>query len=134
MLAKGRHAAAIPPRNGPSVDKSSFAGLILGIGGIVVGLLLEGGKLSQVLQPTAAIIVFGGTMGAVLLQYPMAVVVAAFRRLIQVFFEPKLEPQQIIRQLVVFANKARRNGMISLDADLGAIQDPFLKKISDVGG
>ena len=49
------------------MDKSSFVGVILGLGGIVVGLLLEGGKLSQVVQPTAAIIVFGGTLGAVLL-------------------------------------------------------------------
>jgi chemotaxis protein MotA len=110
------------------VDKGSFAGLILGVGGIVVGLLLEGGKLSQVLQPTAAIIVFGGTMGAVLLQYPMSVVTSAFRRLIGVFFEPKLDPQHVVRQLVIFANKARRNGMVSLDADLSGIGDSFLKK------
>jgi len=74
------------------VDKSSFVGLSLGLGGIVVGLLLEGGKLSQVLQPTAAIIVFGGTLGAVLLQYPLPVVASAFRRLVQVFFEPRLDP------------------------------------------
>lgn len=110
------------------MDKSSFAGLIVGLGGVVVGLLLEGGKLAQVLQPTAAIIVFGGTLGAVLLQYPMPVVGTAFRRLMQVFFERKLDPQQTVRQLVVFADKARRQGMVSLDADLPAINDPFLKK------
>ncbi len=110
------------------MDKSSFAGLIVGLGGITAGLLLEGGKLSQVLQPTAAIIVFGGTLGAVLLQYPMPVVATAFRRLVQVFFEHKLDPQQIVRQLVVFANKARRQGMVSLDTELPGINDPFLKK------
>ena len=110
------------------MDKSSFAGLLLGLGGIVVGLLLEGGKLSQVLQPTAAIIVFGGTLGAVLLQYPLPVVASAFRRLIKVFFEPKLDPERTVQQLLVFANKARRHGMISLDADLPAIRDPFLRK------
>ena len=110
------------------MDKSSFAGLIVGLGGITAGLLLEGGKLSQVLQPTAAVIVFGGTLGAVLLQYPMPVVATAFRRLVQVFFERKLDPQQIVRQLVVFANKARRQGMVSLDTELPGINDPFLKK------
>ncbi len=110
------------------MDKSSFIGVLLGVGGIVAGLLLEGGKLSQVLQPTAAIIVFGGTLGAVLLQYPLSVVAAAFRRLIQVFFEPRLEPHQIVRQLVMFANKARRNGVVSLDTELPGIHDPFLKK------
>ena len=45
------------------MDKSSFTGLIIGIGGIVAGLILEGGKISQILQPTAALIVFGGTLG-----------------------------------------------------------------------
>ena len=110
------------------MDKSSFFGLFVGLGGVTLGLLLEGGKLSQVLQPTAAIIVFGGTLGSVLLQYPMSVVLSAFRRLIQVFFEPKLDPEQIIRQLVLFANKARRYGMISLDADLPGVQDAFLRR------
>ena len=94
----------------------------------MLGLLLEGGKLSQVIQPTAAIIVFGGTLGAVLLQYPMPVVASAFRRLIQVFLERKLDPQQTVQQLVIFANKARRYGMISLDADLPSLSDPFLKR------
>jgi chemotaxis protein MotA len=110
------------------VDKSSFMGVIVGLGGIMLGLLLEGGKLSQVIQPTAAIIVFGGTLGAVLLQYPMPVVASAFRRLAQVFLERKLDPQQTVQQLVIFANKARRYGMISLDADLPSLSDPFLKR------
>ena len=110
------------------MDKSSFLGLIVGVGGILAGLLLEGGKLSQVLQPTAAIIVFGGTLGAVLLQFPTPVVAKAFRQLIHVFLEPGRDPREMVQQLVSFANKARRNGMISLDADLPGVQDPFLKK------
>lgn len=110
------------------MDKSSFAGLIVGIGGIVTGLVLEGGKLSQILQPTAAIIVFGGTLGAVLLQYPLQIVMAAFRRLIQVFFDRRPDPLQVIHQLTDFANKARRDGMVSLDAYLPSVHDPFLRK------
>ncbi len=85
----------------------------------MAGLLLEGGKLSQVLQPTAAIIVFGGTLGAVLLQYPMPVVGAAFRRLVQVFLRaPAGSRSRSCSSSSLFANKARRNGMVSLDADL----------------
>jgi chemotaxis protein MotA len=110
------------------VDKSTFLGLLVGVGGILGGLLLEGGKLSQVLQPTAAIIVFGGTLGAVLLQFPTPIVARAFRQLVQVFFEQKRDPRATVQQLVAFANKARRNGMISLDADLPNVHDPFLKK------
>jgi chemotaxis protein MotA len=110
------------------VDKSSVLGIVVGLGGIVTGLLLEGGKLSQILQPTAAIIVFGGTLGAVLLQFPTPVVTSAFRRLIQVFLERGRDPNETVHQLVAFANKARRNGMVSLDADLPGVRDPFLKK------
>src|ERR1039458_3119276 len=110
------------------MDKSSIAGVLLAVLGIVAGLLMEGGNLGQVLQPTAALIVFGGTMGAVLLQFPLTTVLAAFGGLAHVFPKPMVRNDEIIRLLVVFANKARRSGVVSLDADLNTIQDPFLKR------
>ena len=70
------------------MDKSSITGVLLAVLGIVAGLLMEGGNLSQILQPTAALIVFGGTMGAVLLQFPLTTVLAAFRGLAHVFSRP----------------------------------------------
>jgi len=110
------------------VDKSSLSGIILAIGGIIAGLMLEGGNLRQILQPTAAMIVFGGTLGAVMLQFPMPVVLQAVRRLASVFVSPKQDPQAIIHRLVKYAQKARREGVVSLDADLPDIEDPFLRK------
>jgi chemotaxis protein MotA len=110
------------------VDKSSLTGVFLALGGIIVGLLLEGGNLRQVLQPTAAIIVFGGTLGAVMLQFPMPVVLHAFRRLGSVFVNTRQNPQATIRRLVEYAQKARREGIVSLDKELPEIDDPFLKK------
>jgi chemotaxis protein MotA len=110
------------------MDKASIGGVLLAIAGIVAGLLMEGGNLGQILQPTAALIVFGGTMGAVLLQFPLTTVVAAFRRMGHVFAAPRKQNDQLIRLLVAFANKARRNGVVSLDSDLQTIQDPFLKQ------
>lgn len=110
------------------MDKATVGGVILAVGGILLGLMLEGGRLSQVVQPTAAMIVFGGTMGAVLIQFPLVVVAGAFRRLAHVFFEPKQQPQDAIRELVQFANQARREGIVSLDQHLETIQEPFLKK------
>ena len=110
------------------MDKSSVAGILLAIVGIVAGLLIEGGNLGQILQPTAAMIVFGGTMGAVLLQFPMPTVIAAFRKLGHVFIAPKRHNDDLIALLVSFANKARRNGVVSLDSDMEAVQDPFLKQ------
>ncbi len=111
-----------------SVDKASLGGITLAIGGILLGLLLEGGNLGQILQPTAAMIVFGGTLGAVLLQFPLAVILLAFRQLGSVFVNPGRDPQATIHQLVQFAQKARRGGIISLDADLPQIEDSFLKR------
>ena len=110
------------------MDKASIGGVILAIVGIVAGLLIEGGNLGQILQPTAALIVFGGTMGAVLLQFPLTTVVAAFSGMTHIFAAPRKLDTQLIAQLVSFANKARRNGVVSLDADLATIDDPFLKR------
>ena len=110
------------------MDKATLGGLVLAIGGILLGLLLEGGNLGQVLQPTAAMIVFGGTLGAVLIQYPLPVALSAFRRLAQVFVEPAQNPKSTIGLLVKYANQARREGIISLDKELASIRDPFLRR------
>src|SRR5271165_7457274 len=76
-------------QGGLFMDKSSIGGVFLAVAGIVAGLLIEGGNLGQILQPTAALIVFGGTMGAVLLQFPLTTVASAFRGLIHVFSAPR---------------------------------------------
>jgi chemotaxis protein MotA len=110
------------------MDKSSFVGIFIALGGIFLGLTLEGGKLVQVLQPTAALIVFGGTLGAVMLQFPLRVVIAAFLRLGQVFFDRSRDPRALIAEIVRCANKARKEGVVSLDSELEDIEDPFLRK------
>jgi chemotaxis protein MotA len=111
------------------MDRSSFAGIALAVAGILAGLILEGGSLRQVLQPTAALIVFGGTLGAVMLQFPLASVVGAFRSMAQVFFTPRNSAgEALLKQIIVFANKARRSGLVSLDQDLKSVQHAFLKQ------
>jgi chemotaxis protein MotA len=110
------------------MDKSSVAGLGIALGGILIGLLLEGGKITQLIQPTAALIVFGGTLGAVMLQFPLRVVSAAFRRLGKVFMDRSKDPQVLINEIVGYAHQARKQGIVSLDSELENIQDPFLKK------
>ena len=66
------------------MDKSTIGGIFLAVGGILAGLLLEGGRITQILQPTAAMIVLGGTIGAVMVQFPLATVVQAFKGLASV--------------------------------------------------
>jgi chemotaxis protein MotA len=110
-------------------DKSTLGGLVLAVGGILAGLFFEGGKIAQVLQPTAAMIVFGGTLGAVMVQFPLPVVLEAARRLRSIFLEDPADPRKLIRELVTCAFKARRTGLISLDSELEKVRDPFMKKV-----
>lgn len=110
------------------MDKSTWLGMGIAAAGILSGMMIEGGRIAQILQPTAAMIVFGGTLGAVMLQFPMPTVIAGFKHLPHAFFEPKLGPRAMVEQIVGFANKARKQGIVSLDADLGSVNDPFLKK------
>ena len=94
----------------------------------MAGLLIEGGKLAQIIQPTAAMIVFGGTLGAVMLQFPLSIVLASFKRLSQVFFDSQGDPQELIKEIVGFAHKARKEGIVSLDRELEKVKEPFLRK------
>ena len=95
------------------MDKATIGGLVVAVGGITAGLLIEGGNLGQILQPTAAMIVFGGTFGAVLIQFPLPVVISAVRSLGQILVDGDQNPRALIAELVGYANKARRDGIVS---------------------
>src|SRR5208283_6195377 len=82
--------ALVQPEDG--MDKSSLLGVTVAIGGILLGLILEGGRIAQIIQPTAAIIVFGGTLGAVMIQFPLRVIIAATLRLGHVFVDHSADP------------------------------------------
>lgn len=110
------------------MDKGTVTGIVVALTGIAIGLAIEGGKLVQVLQPSAALIVFGGTIGAVLVQFPFPVVRQAVAQLKEVFWNTEQAPDALIKNLLRYAYKARKEGLVSLDAELSKIQDPFLKE------
>jgi len=118
----------VPRRSVTRPDLATFAGLILAFGGIVGGLILEGGKLRDISQLTAAIIVLGGTFGAVLVSTPMHVLWGAARRFGHVILDRTDSPDEVIDELIGFAGSARRNGLVSLENDALQVQDPFLRK------
>ena len=111
-----------------SIDKSTVGGMLVVGVGVVAGLLLDGGGLRQVVQPTAALIVFGGTLGAVMIHFPLQTLRQCWTGLRQVFFEPKGPTPASIEVLLGYAQKARRRGLVALDADLKNIEDLFLRK------
>lgn len=115
-------------KRGARADFATLLGIALGLGGIIGGLILEGGELKDISQFTAAIIVFGGTFGAVMISTPLGVAKRAARRLGHVFTEKASDPHTLVEEIIAYATKARKNGLVSLEQDAETVADPFLKK------
>jgi chemotaxis protein MotA len=110
------------------MDWGSVAGLVLALLGILVGQLLEGGRLGSLVQPTAFVIVIVGTFGAVLLQSGWP----TFRRGVQmagtVFrTQPDRHPLHAA-DVAVWSQTARREGLLSLERFMDRNDDPFVIK------
>lgn len=110
------------------LDLATVGGLVLGIGGIVGGLVLEGGNVREIAAPTALLIVLGGTFGAVLVSTPFDLLRGAFETLTGVFFEKQQRPEAMIDRIVDYSTKARKNGIVSLEQAANDAEDPFLRK------
>ena len=92
------------------------------------GLVMDGGKVADVKQVTAAMIVFGGTLGAVMLTTPLEVLLGAARRIGSIFFEKTQPVTQSIETIIRYATQARKQGILSLEQEAANIEDPFLRK------
>jgi chemotaxis protein MotA len=110
------------------MDIATILGVVLALGFILGGQALEGGSLLQILQPTAGLIVFGGTLGATMVGFPMSVLKQAAADFLHVIKEEKIEPNAVIDEIIKFTNKARREGIISLEKDAAGIEDEFFRK------
>ncbi len=110
------------------MNRGAIFGLSLGAFGIALGLHLEGGKVGQIMQPTAALIVFGGTLGAVLVQFPPKVVLEAGRQLRGIFMGEHDPAPELIEMLRGYSLRSLRNGIVTLDDELESINDSFLRK------
>jgi chemotaxis protein MotA len=124
---KPKPAKSDKPERG-KLDLATLAGLGLAFGGIVGGMMLEGGRLNELLQPTAALIVFGGTLGAVMVTTPMDVLKRALKAVMTAFMEKNQSPTAIIDEVIGYATKARKNGIVSLEQEADRVADPFLRK------
>ena len=110
------------------VDLTSIAGIVIGVGLVLAGQLIEGGALQSVLQLTAAVIVFGGTFGAVLVSFTFDEVRFAISRLKTVFVSNEPAPDRLVKTIVRLSTKARQHGIIVLENEVDGLVDPFLKK------
>jgi chemotaxis protein MotA len=109
-------------------DLATIGGLLLAFGGISAGLIMEGGKIQDVAQVTSALIVLGGTIGAVMVTTPLPVLMRAARKLSIVFFAKEESAAAAVDEIIGYATQARKDGIVSLETEAAAIENPFLKK------
>lgn len=110
------------------MDRISIFGLFLGLAAIVFGQVLEGGHISSLIQPTAFMIVVGGTLGAVMLQSPLKVFREGMAMVKWVFVPPVVDPSRQIAEISRWSHIARKEGLLSLESYIGGVKDPFAVK------
>jgi chemotaxis protein MotA len=122
-------AGATKDKRSPAkIDLSTAAGIVLAFGAIIGGLLLEKGNVRDIAQYTAAIIVFGGTFGAVMVSTPTSVLKGSLKRMKSVFREDEANPRVLIAQIIDLSSRARKNGLVSIEMAAMEVEEPFLKK------
>lgn len=110
------------------MDKISIAGLAISLIAIIGGQVLEGGHVGSLVQPTALLIVLGGTLGAVLLQCPLHVFKRGIVMAKWVWIPPIIEQKSLIDQILKWSNLSRREGLLALENYIPGIKDEFVKK------
>lgn len=110
------------------MDVTTIFGLLLGVGALIAALVMEGGRISALFQLPAVILVVFGAFGA-------ATITTSFKQLINLpqilkvaFLDRKLDPHELINTIFELAHKTRKLGLLSLEADIERIKDPFLRK------
>ena len=121
-------AQAKPKKGSLRPDIGTLGGILVAMLGIVGGLILEGGEISDISQLTAGLIVLGGTSGAVLINTPLATVTGATKGLMHVFFEQGISPDGVVEEIIHYATRARKAGIVSLEDEVSRASDPFLVK------
>jgi chemotaxis protein MotA len=110
------------------MDKTTIPGIAFSIGMLLLGQHLEGGHAGSLLQLTAFLIVIGGTVGAVMVSYPLSEVIGGLKAFGVALKEKPNDIVPLMAQLVELATVARRDGVLALESKLGDIKDPFLKR------
>ena len=110
------------------MDILSIIGIIVSIIAILLGNLLEGGLISSLINGPAIIIVFGGTLGATLLQFPQAIFMRSMEMSLWIFKPARIDLEAQIAQIVYWSNISRKRGMLVLENSIDADLDPFTLK------
>lgn len=109
------------------LDPLTVAGLAAGAACMFLALFL-GGNLAIFWSPLSALIVVGGSFSAILINFGVEQVKSVFQITRQAFFSRSWDAEELIKLFTGLARKARREGLLALEDDIGAIDDPFYQK------
>ncbi len=104
------------------MDLTSIIGPFFAVGIILVGLMLEGGHISSIIQVTAFLIVFGGMAGSIMVAYPLKDCIAAFKSIGTFIRNPGADPDQILNDIIDLAQTARKESILALEKKRSQIQ------------
>ena len=108
------------------MDIGTVAGLGIAIVAIFLSILLGGGNPASLINIPSILVVFGGTAGAILASFPMGSVLKVHKVILKTIFGTPLDPAKTIRDLVGYAEIARREGILSLENHVEEMDDPFI--------
>lgn len=103
-------------------------GLIIGFGGVLGGFMNEGGMIATLYKPAPLMIVIGGTVGIALIAFPLSTIKKAPGALKAIMFHKKRNYEKLVELLCDIANKARKDGLLSLESEADKIPDKFIKR------
>lgn len=109
-------------------DIAAVLGTGLAALSIVGGHLFEGGYMYQIVQPTAALIVFGGTVAGILVQFSWEAFIQAGKDTRDILQPPKQDLRETMDTILELAKLARRQGLVAIDREAQKIADPFLQR------
>jgi chemotaxis protein MotA len=110
------------------VDPSTIIGLVLSLGAIMGAMVLEGGNPAAIIKPPALLLIFVGTFGACLAGNTLPTTIGAIKWLVFGMTAKKPDLNNVVDPLVKMAERARREGLLALEAEMETISDPFMKK------
>lgn len=110
------------------MDVLSILGLTLAVGAILFGAWLEGGQLAFLMNPPALLIVFGGTLGATMLESPLPTFVRSLRMLPWLFRPPVFRQRESVDRILALSRLARKEGLLGLEKALKQTAPGFMKK------
>lgn len=110
------------------MDIATILGIIIGLAAMIGGFLWEGGQLGGLMQLASAVIVFGGTLAAVMISFPIAKLKTVPRALALAFASKQQDEGELIEDLVGMSMTARREGVLALEQKASEHEDPFLRE------